>query len=276
MQQWGATMLSDQMQQYIKMAIVDGRIEPKELDFLRKKAVELGDDPDEAEFTVNAALQEKLNTQKTVNAGLVKKCPSCGAAIESFQTRCSSCGHELSGIGTAESVKEFFAKIEELEKSGDTRKKNSNAGLWICFFICLIAGIALFAAGSREYPYVTFELLIPAFVLFAVALVLSVIRRPVWTVTDGQEQSLVENYPLPNTKEDLTEFAILAVSKIVRVNAVSALFLNKGKYHREWNAVWAKKLRQLYQKAQLSMAAADPQGFTVIKGIIGDAQIGLQ
>jgi len=218
------------------------------------------------------------DTQSTATAkvGQVRKCPSCGAPVESFQARCSSCGHEISGIDSARSVREFFAKIEALEKHADTRKKRSNSGLWIVFFICLITGIVLFILGAAEYPYVDFVLLVPAFILFALAVVLSVIRRPVWTVTDGQEQALVENYPLPNTKEDLTEFAILAASKIENVNPVLALFLNKAKYGREWNAIWARKIRQLYKKAQLSMAASDPQGLATIKGILADAKIGLK
>jgi uncharacterized protein (DUF983 family) len=268
-------MLSEQMQNFIKMAVTDGVIEQKELDFLRKKALEMGEDPDEAEFTVNAKLQERLQSQRAVNAGLVKKCPACGAALESFQTRCPSCGHELSGVRAAEGIKEFFERIEKLENSGDTAQKTSNAGIWACFFVTFVLGTVFFIMGAKDYPYVTFEFFIPSFILYVVALVLSIIRRPVWTVTDSQVQALVENYPLSNTREDLTEFAILAASKVVRVNVISALFLNKGKYHREWNAVWTKKIKQLYKKAQLSMAASDPQGFAVLKSVISDAHINL-
>jgi hypothetical protein len=266
-------MLTEQMQSFINMAIVDGKLEPKELEFLRKKAVELGEDPDEVEFTVNTAIQEKK--PKTTIAGTVKKCPSCGAPVESFQTRCPSCGHELSGISASEGVKEFFEHVDKLEASGDTRKRASALGIWVVFWLVFAAATVLLVAGAWEYPYVTLELCIPALALYAVSLVLSIVRRPVWTVTDGQEQSLIENYPLPNTKEDLTEFAILAASKIAKVSLIAALFFNKGKYQKEWNAIWTKKCKQVYKKAQLSMAASDPQGFASIKGILREAQVKL-
>jgi hypothetical protein len=261
------------MQSFINMAIVDGKLEPKELEFLRKKAAELGEDPDEVEFTANAAIQEKK--QRTTTAGTVKKCPSCGAPVESFQTRCPSCGHELSGVTVSEGVREFFDHIEKLESAGDTRKRSSSIGIWVVFWLAFAAATVLLITGAWEYPYVTLELCIPALILYAVSLVLSIVRRPVWTVTDGQEQMLIENYPLPNTKEDLTEFAILASSKIAKVSPIAALFFNTGKYKKEWNTIWTKKCKQLYKKAQLSMAASDPQGFAVIKDILREAHVNL-
>jgi hypothetical protein len=145
----------------------------------------------------------------------------------------------------------------------------------VVFWLAFAAATALLVIGGWEYPYVTLELCIPALILYVVSLVLSIVRRPVWTVTEGQEQMLIENYPLPNTKEDLTEFAILAGSKIAKVSPIAALFFNTGKYKKEWNVIWTKKCRQLYKKAQLSMAASDPQGFAAIKEILREAHVTL-
>lgn len=47
-------------------------------------------------------------TRQQEYVGTIRKCPNCGQVLQSFQAKCPACGHELTGVGVASSVKEFF------------------------------------------------------------------------------------------------------------------------------------------------------------------------
>lgn len=51
--------------------------------------------------------------RKIIYEGYVHKCPSCGEVLDAFVSVCPSCGHELRGVKTAASIKDFSAKIEQ-------------------------------------------------------------------------------------------------------------------------------------------------------------------
>ncbi len=60
--------------------------------------------------------------------------------------------------------------------------------------------------------------------------------------TDTQRVNIIRNYPIPNTKEDIFEFMILASTNIT------------GKQQKEVFDAWLVKFEQSYQKAQLVIA----------------------
>lgn len=55
-----------------------------------------------------------------------------------------------------------------------------------------------------------------------------------------QKAEIIKNFPIPNTKEDITEFLILASSNI------------NGNLHKEEFNAWVSKIEQCYQKAKIS------------------------
>lgn len=55
-----------------------------------------------------------------------------------------------------------------------------------------------------------------------------------------QKAEIIKNFPIPNTKEDITEFLILASSNI------------NGNLHKEEFNAWISKIEQCYQKAKIS------------------------
>jgi DNA-directed RNA polymerase subunit M/transcription elongation factor TFIIS len=117
--------MTDKMQTYIMAAIADGDLEPKEIDLLRRKAVEFGDDPDEVEMFAKAALAawKKQNTPsgnqnvhpKSNKDGEVLKCPSCGAPVDAFALKCPECGHEFRNRSASRSVTEFFEQYRKAD-----------------------------------------------------------------------------------------------------------------------------------------------------------------
>ena len=60
-------MLSEEMMYYINMAVGDGKLESKELEFLKQKAAELGADPIEVEMTATT-LATQISSSKTIGS----------------------------------------------------------------------------------------------------------------------------------------------------------------------------------------------------------------
>lgn len=131
---------------------------------------------DDANFCGNcgkAVCENFAATQrKTVYEGELHKCPSCGEILNSFLPVCPSCGHELRGVKTSSSVKEFAQKLE---------------------------------LASSEHQTIL----------------------------------LIKNFPIPNTKEDIYEYMILAASNIT------------SNVKRDIFDAWKVKFEQSYQKATL-------------------------
>jgi hypothetical protein len=89
---------------------------------------------------------------------------------------------------------------------------------------------------------------------------------------DAQKQGLIENFPIPNAREDMLEFLTLAVSKISGVNTFFSLFSQKAKTTMAWNEVWTKKCKQVLTKARIS-TASDPHTLEIIKEMLREAKI---
>ena len=65
---------------------------------------------------------------------------------------------------------------------------------------------------------------------------------------EEKKVALIKNYPIPNTKEDLREFMILAATNLDKGLYVSCSKLAK----KSLTAAWRMKLEQAYQKAKWS------------------------
>ena len=69
---------------------------------------------------------------------------------------------------------------------------------------------------------------------------------------DEQKINLIKNFPIPNTKEDVQEFVLLAIS-----NMEPALYSTKSKVAKKAIiAAWKVKLAQAYQRAKMSFGTS--------------------
>lgn len=69
--------------------------------------------------------------------------------------------------------------------------------------------------------------------------------------TDEQKISLIKNFAIPNSKEDMLEFMILATSNM-NMNTYDSTNTTISKGEKELNAAWYSKVQQVYEKAKRS------------------------
>lgn len=161
---------------------------------------------DDAKFCANcgkavgAPKNETTEQRKTVYEGEIHKCPHCGEILHAFVPVCPSCGHELRDTKSASSIREFSAKLEQIESSRSKTKFKWNPNR---------------------------------------------IEK-----ADEQKITLIRSFPIPNAKEDLFEFIVLAASNIVieRYDNPDAV----SESRKSVSDAWAAKLEQAYEKAKLN------------------------
>ena len=73
--------------------------------------------------------------------------------------------------------------------------------------------------------------------------------------TDEQKIELIKNFSVPNSKEDMLEFMILAISNI-KITAYD-YFHSSTKAERDLNAAWLSKATQIYEKARIVYSTED-------------------
>jgi len=148
---------------------------------------------------------EPIRERRTVFEGEIHKCPNCGEVLQSFVINCPTCGHEFRGAKNSTSVREFAAKLEEIERSRPVKK----------------FGLKKALANQTEV-----------------------------SETDLRKISLIRSFVIPNTKEDLLEFLVLASSNInlQRYNDFDSISESEQAVSDAWEA----KFEQAYEKAKLS------------------------
>jgi RNA polymerase subunit RPABC4/transcription elongation factor Spt4 len=194
--------------------------------------------------------------------GNIHKCPACGAEVPSMTATCPSCGHEFSDVRIADSIKEFFNRIVEMDSRPRSKRENTFK-IKIALFFGLV--VVLAAAGFFIYDFEgsleMYQVIIGIATIVIVALILF-LPRAHFTDEDNAKKTLIENFPIPNSKEDLIEFLILASSKVVPANG----FSNAAVLQREWNKIWAIKCGQVYTKADIAFAG-DEKSVSTVKNI---------
>lgn len=152
---------------------------------------------------------ELESKRKQIYEGEIHKCPNCGGILNSFNSVCSMCGYEVRGAKAVNSVQELAQKLEALEEK---RVLDNSVGNIVGGFVKKIAGM------DRLDPI------------------------------DEQKITLIRNFPIPNTKEDIQEFIVLASSNMSiepygskkEIEAQKALI-----------AAWEVKYKQANQKAKM-------------------------
>lgn len=164
---------------------------------------------------------------------VLDKCPACGAIRSSFSATCPECGYEFKNISTNKSFAEFTQQLTEVDNEISQREyTNSKVGfgtilLWIFFFpIMLIIKFVKFTFNSMSPDKLT--------------------------GAELRKSQLINNYPIPNSCEDLLEFSMFIGNQVKSVNWIGAL-TKTGAETQQWNKVWEQKLNQIDQKAALAL-----------------------
>lgn len=187
-------MYDQSLEQLIDAVIADGVITDQERKVVYKKAASLGIDQDEIEVYLEGRLSKVSQSKpKSNKKGEIKTCPNCGANLGSFVGKCPECGHEIIGVESNHSAKEFLAKVEAIN------------------------------------------------------------NKPRKFMDDGPEHevaTLIENFPIPNTKDDFVEFGSLCLTGMKNDDPVIS-------------DAWSNKATQIILKGNL-LFANDPTAQNLI------------
>lgn len=164
--------------------------------------------------------------RKTVYEGQLHKCPNCGELLDSFRSHCPSCGYEIRDARSSSSVRELAQKLEriEAERMAPIEEKKS--------LMKMVFGKDFKEEDEVEEAQERFD-----------------------EHKRQQKANLIINFSVPNTREDILEFMILASSNID---------VKKG-IDDEVTKAWLSKLDQVYEKARLMLG--NSPSFSQIKYI---------
>lgn len=130
-------------------------------------------------------------------------CPNCGAPIKSYEYVCPYCKTELRNIEVTPSIEKFSEGLRSIQLSGTNR--NSVMQKLIGF-------------DYSDLPQFQID-----------------------TQKNKRIADYIKNYPVPNTKEDLIEFMLLATSNINNKEEDVVL------------EAWLSKMKQINDKAKLTI-----------------------
>ena len=217
---------------------------------------------------------------RTVTVGQVKKCPSCGSPVESFQSRCSGCGHELNAVTVSAAIKEFTTEINQLdekiarekkpaEKSTSSSSRSRSASTFRAGATGAIIGSTLTKSSGRSTSSKSSSsgksavggLLIIGLFVGAIALIVKIIKnfrnaiaRPALSPSEKLKKSYIENFVIPNNREDMLEFVLLASNK-----AEGVIDLGHGETMGEissahfWAKTWENKCKKVEDRALIAL-----------------------
>jgi len=232
-------MYSEKLEKLIEMALLDGELTEKEKQILFRNAEKEGIDLDEFEMVLEGRLFEKQkNNQpekiksepKSDKYGNVKKCPSCGSIVQAFNTKCIDCDYEFRNIQNINSIQDFFndyQKIEQSIKLDENIKKTGG-------LVGLIIG-----DDSEEHRE-------------------NRIREKQKQVF-LKKKEFIMHFPIPNSKEDLLEFLMMAVpiARPAKKNLFGFMKNVASNFDDNWNhkiaMVWMQKCEQIIMKSRFSM-----------------------
>ena len=167
----------------------------------------------EIESEVNP-IKENPSERKTVYEGKIYKCPHCGEVMKSFSANCPSCGHEIRGSKASMSVQELAYKLEKIEAQEMQPFEPKKSVMKMVFDRDFNNEDELEEAQDRFDEQKA-----------------------------SKKANLIINFSVPNTREDILEFMLLASSNIN---------VKKG-LDDEVTKAWLSKLEQVYEKARLLM-----------------------
>lgn len=153
--------------------------------------------------------------RKTVYEGQLHKCPNCGELLDAFISHCPCCGYEIRDARSSSSVRELAHNLDQIESERMTPIEEKKSLMKMVF--------------GKD------------------------LKKDEDEIEDAQERfdeqkqqrkaNLIINFSVPNTREDILEFMILASSNINIKKSIND----------EVTKAWISKLDQVYEKAKLLM-----------------------
>lgn len=183
-------MYDEKIEALISAALADGVLTEKEKQVLFKRAEAEGIDLDEFEMVLDARLVElekaekekaEKSAPKSTKYGDVRKCPVCGAMVSALAATCPECGYEFSGVDANLSSQKLADQLIAIEKECEAEKK-------------------------KEYKDVD-----PRWKDQEKAQIDAKYKN---TIVPQRMRTLIETFPIPNTKSDLFEFITALLPKI--------------------------------------------------------------
>ena len=158
--------------------------------------------------------KKDMSTRHQKFAGEIIKCPNCGEVLNAFSSQCPTCGYELRDSDSSDSVKKFAQELKEIESGRKSERKFSSIG-----------NAFANALGANT-------------------------TNPI----DQQLANRISNFAVPNTKEDIFEFMILAASNIdpmAHDTTVYGYSLAERPGKLMISNAWDSKYNQVHQKAKI-------------------------
>lgn len=162
----------------------------------------------------------------------ISKCPACGALRQSFDAICPECNYEFTDIEVSGTLEKFNDKIEEYDRliSSET-PESSKTGFWI-----VVGWIFFFPFMFGYYMFKKLKA-----------------KDAALTGNEKLKSEAILNFAVPNSRNDLIEFALLIESKVKPLTYMNAL-TNSGMNIQKWNNVWNEKAGHLLKKSEFALS----------------------
>lgn len=210
-------MYNEQIEKLIELALADGQLTEKEKQVLFKRAEAEGIDLDEFEMVLEARIFEKTKN-KTTEPVAAPKSDKLGDV-----KKCPACGAIAESFTTrcsdcGHSFNSIMANvtINELFKKLNEIENSRSSN-------------ALTHFGSAFTKHLGVDKI------------------------TNQKKSIISNFPIPNTKEDILEFLSLSISKAKKVGNFFTQSNEANKEHNDFVPTWKSKCEQIVLKARFSM-----------------------
>ncbi|MFP1699560.1 zinc-ribbon domain-containing protein [Gardnerella piotii] len=184
--------------------------------FCKNCGQKVNDDTQVSGQLANQSFIENSTERKTIYDGSVHKCSNCGEIIGSFVTVCPTCGQEIRGVSSISSARELSVKLEKISAKEMPIAEEKKSIMKMVF------GKDFTSVNEANGALSNFE-----------------------KQKEEEKASLIINFTVPNSKEDIMEFMILAASNINVKKGIDDVITK----------AWIAKLDQIYQKAQFVLSS---------------------
>lgn len=155
----------------------------------------------------------------------IRRCPACGAEAPAMAVVCASCGNEFRNVQVANSVQSFFEKLDAVDREIFEKEAAKEP----------VGG----ALGA----------------MFGVNEMVNIFAGP--SAGEKRKISLIESFPIPNSKEDIFEFLFMAASRIKPLPKMIGFGAKATQSEinsvKRMNEAWASKCQQAYNKAKIGL-----------------------
>jgi hypothetical protein len=197
-----------------------------------------------------ASVAAKPATEKV---GTIRKCPACGAEVPAMTALCPDCGHEFSNVQVSNTVKTFVERINALDAEIAVERDNR---------------IQTTTSLGKKIGYVILNIY-----TFAIPFILRTLKRALFPTvpqllpSEQKKKSLIENFVVPNNREDIMEFILFVSAKMDSEASTSGVSIDNLGLANMWTKMWADKCNQLYAKAGVVLSG-DPKTLTTINSLM--------